>query len=148
MGCNNCKIKATCRDAFYERCNLCSYYDTEIDPIQFHLERRVNQIVWHYYMDDMGREPFENDTFQIRPYSWDDYDEDGNNPNEWHFWHKPSGVRLEWYKYPLRGVMTNRKLNSESLADILSDCHNSMEEGKGVKFLHGYDAWWKKNEGR
>lgn len=137
MGCNNCVDKRVCRDAFIRGCNGCGMYDDEIDPIQFHMERRVNQILWGYYLNDMGTEHFENDTFEIKPYSWDDED-----MNEWHFWHKPSGIRLEWYKYPLRGVRTNRKLTSEEFADILSDCHNSMEEGKKVKLKYPHDTWW------
>lgn len=142
MGCNNCIERAICRDAFIRGCNRCNMYDDEIDPVQFLMERRVNQMVWVYYLGEMGRDSFENDTFQIKPYSWADYDDDGEAPNEWHFWHKPSGIRLEWYKYPLRGVRTNRRLTSEEFADILSDCHNSMEEGKGIRYLYDFDNWW------
>ena len=144
MGCRNCKYNITCRDAFYERCNLCNNYDNEIDPVAFEMTRRVNQIVWGYYMKDnyYGREPFENDTFKIRPYSWADYEENDEDPNAWHFWHKPSGVRIEWYKYPLRGVRTNRKMTSEQFADILADCHNSAQTG-GIKFLYGVTKWWE-----
>ena len=136
MGCNNCVERAICRDAFIRGCNRCNMYDDEIDPIQFPMERRVNQIVWAYYLGEMGMDSFENNTFQIKPYSWADYDDDDKDPNEWHFWHKPSGIRLEWYKYPLRGVRTNRRLTSEEFADILSDCHNSMEEGKRFRYLY------------
>lgn len=141
MGCKNCKEVAVCRDSFRRSCNQCNLYDKEIDPIQFHMERRVNQIVWHYYMKEMVSEHFENDTFKIRPYSWDDDWED-EDPNEWHFWHKPSGVRLEWYKYPLRGVRSNRRLTQEEFADILADCHNSMQEGKSPKVLYDVNKWW------
>lgn len=137
MGCKNCKESAVCRDSFRRSCNQCNLYDKEIDPIQFHMERRVNQIVWGYYMQDMGGEYFQNDTFQIMPYNWDDDDS-----NEWHFWHKPSGVRLEWYKYPLRGVRSNRRLSQEEFADILADCHNSMQEGKSPKVLYDVNKWW------
>ena len=108
------------------------------------MEREVNQCIWETYMDDLGENPdnnYENDTFCIRAYNWADIDDENN----WHFWHKPSGLRIQWYKYPLRGCMWNIPLTHEGFAEVLKDCHNSMQEGEKIKFLYDCNQWWLDN---
>ena len=43
---------------------------------------------------------YENDVFLMHRYCWCDEPDckwcDGTNPN---FWHKPTGIRVRWYKY-------------------------------------------------
>ena len=90
-------------------------------------------------MDELGIDgnDYENDTFIVRSYNWVDED-----ANDWHFWHKPSGLKIEWYKYPLRGFEANMKITDDQFLDVLRDCTNSMEDGKAVRFLHDIRRWW------
>lgn len=87
-----------------------------------YLTRDVNQELWNYIMTGQynGENAFSNDTFQIKPYSW------GIEPNDWHFWHKPSGLKVAWYKYPLRGAASNMQVTHEQFRAILYDCMNSV----------------------
>ena len=106
------------------------------------MEREVNQCLWKAYMKDLGFSDYENDTFCVKAYSWADI----GNVNDWHFWHKPSGLKIQWYKYPLRSCMWNIPLTHEGFAEVLKDCHNSMQEGKQTKFLYGCNEWWDENQ--
>lgn len=109
-----------------------------------HVDRKVWQILWAYILGDKfgyGGEHFENDTFEYIPYSWSD---DGTN--EYHFFHKPSGFKIQWYKYALRGAECNMKISDNQFVDILYDCANSLEEGKEVRFLHDINKWWEESE--
>lgn len=109
------------------------------------MEREVNQILWHKIMGNLGQSwdnIFENDTFVVRAYDWEDWDEDLSR-NDWHFWHKPSGFKLEWYKYPLRSPWANMDITHEQFLNILYDCHNSMEEGKKCRVLYSVIKWWE-----
>lgn len=101
--------------------------------IQF--KRDVNQELWNYIMEEKydGTQPFENDTFQIKPYSW------GEEPNDWHFYHKPSGLKISWYKYPLRGVMSNMDITHSQFRAVLYDCMNSVHPRCTVMIT----KWWK-----
>ena len=147
MSCESCEAKYCCPDAFYPHAIGCNNYDvnaTKSYNIMFDMERRVNQILWEYIMGDLGctlDKTYENDTFIVKAYDWKD---DKENANDWHFWHKPSEFKLQWYKYPLRGVMCNMKITHEQFVDILYDCRNSMEEGKSVRWLHEIDKWWER----
>lgn len=146
MSCESCEAKYRCSDAFCPHAIGCNNYDrnaTTSYNIMFDMERKVNQILWEHIMGELGcswDKTYENDTFIVKAYDWSDVE----NANDWHFWHKPSGFKLQWYKYPLRGVMCNMKITHEQFADILYDCHNSMEEGKSVKWLHEIDKWWER----
>ncbi len=99
------------------------------------LQRDVNQELWMYIMEEdyNGEKAFENDVFQIKPYSW------GDEPNDYHFYHKPSGIKIAWYKYPLRGAMVNQHITSEQLRAILYDCMNSVHPHYTVMIKR----WWK-----
>lgn len=109
------------------------------------MEREVNQCIWETYMDDLGVNPdknYENDTFCVRAYSWADVGDE----NDWHFWHKPSRLKIQWYKYPLRGCMWNIPLTHEGFAEVLKDCHNSMQDEEKIKFLYDCIRWWEDDE--
>lgn len=102
------------------------------------MEREVNQVLWQEFMGELGQNPdneFENDIFTVKAYDWSD-----EGDNDWHFWHKPSGLKLMWYKYPLRGVMSNMSVTHEQFIEVLKDCWNSRNEycQYGVN-----DEWWK-----
>ena len=108
------------------------------------MEREVNQILWHRIMGDLGSswdDIFENDTFAVRAYDWNDE----AHGNDWHFWHKPSGFMIEWYKYPLRSPYSNMDISNRRFLDILYDCHNSMQTSS-PRLLHDCDKWWEETE--
>lgn len=152
MSCISCEEKYRCPDAFCPHAIGCNNYNKneidnyDIEPYDtmFDMERTVNQILWEHIMGDLGFDwdnTYRNDVFVVKAYDWKD---DKENANAWHFWHKPSGFKLQWYKYPLRGVMCNMKITHEQFADILYDCRNSMEEEKSVRQLHEIDKWWER----
>ena len=61
----------------------------------------------------------DNDLFLIRPYYWGDDERISKRPN---FEYKPLGLKITWYKYPLRGAMSNMPLPSDRITKILSEC--------------------------
>lgn len=81
---------------------------------------------------------FENETFMIRPYNWEDDDE--KDRNEYSFHHKPSGLKIYWYKYPLRSPKANMKVTPFEFEDVLNDCMNSYLKNTTVDT----DSWWYK----
>lgn len=42
------------------------------------------------------------------------------------FWHKPSGFKLEWYKYPLRDSYSSAPLSAGLMRKMFADCAASM----------------------
>ena len=116
----------------------------------FTMERDVNQLIWNSMMGELGMNSdleYENDTFKVKAYDWGDYDEldeDAEDPNEWHFWHKPSGLKVAWYKYPLRGCGWNMSgLSHEFFYEVLKDCRNSMNRDKGTNVTYDCYKWWE-----
>ena len=103
----------------------------------YELQREVNQELWGQIMEEpyADNAEFENETFKLIPYSWDDC-----VPNDYHFWHKPSGLKIQWYKYPLRGAMTNMKITSEQLRAVLYDCMNSTHPRFTMDIKN--EKWW------
>ena len=104
----------------------------------FHLERDVNEVLWYSVFGDSypyGRDgnDFENDVFEVRPYDW--FEEN----NDYHFYHKPSGLKIYWYKYPLRSPMSNMEITHEQFLIVLRDCFNSFH--KNVKY--DIEPWWE-----
>lgn len=117
-------------------------------------ERCVNQTLWYAIMLEkyQGDDFFENDTFVVRPYCWEDVDtvaekvdEQYVHDNSWHFWHKASGFKLNWYKYALRGCEANMDISHEQFYAILHDSMNSVPE-HNLPTLKIHDAtfnkWW------
>lgn len=108
--------------------------------MNFHFNRKVWQILWEAIMPEKFQhfiDDYENEVFCIHSYDWSDEDN-----NEWHFWHKPSGFKMYWYKYPLRSGECNMEISDAQFVDILNDCHNSMQHEKRVKLLFDVDKWW------
>ena len=131
--------------------------------------RIVNEELWYYIMryydktnktytpydgEVFGDNPshvIDTPTFTVRSYSWNDFDDTETDTvekesdlykhnNGWHFWHKPSGFKLSWYKYPLRDPYSNMNINSEQFCHILRDCQNSLHPD----FIVERDEWWNK----
>lgn len=110
------------------------------DEMKYHINRKVWQVLWDAIMTPhgfgWGDDDFSNDIFEFRIYHWDDV------KNDYHFHHKPSGFKIEWYKYPLRGAYCNMDITDSQFVDILNDCINSLQENKKVKIYHDVDDWW------
>lgn len=107
---------------------------------KFEFDRHINQELFYYILGSVYEElefSFENDTFYMQEYNWED--EEGETPN---FIHKPSGFKLWWYKYPMRATESNMQITYEQFRCILYDCKNSINKyGK-----HIIDKWWEKIE--
>ena len=102
-------------------------------------EREVNQELWNYILvnKETGIDhdfEFSTDTFTITPYNWNDEVEDVE-PN---FYHKPSGFKISWYKYPLRDSYCNMEITYNQFRSILYDCFNSLNTG----LVYDIDEWW------
>lgn len=114
------------------------------DKCRFEMECSVNETLWYAIMKwkpenhdgsvfgDNPDHTFENDTFAVRAYDW------GEENNNWHFWHKPSGLKVEWYKYPLRSPMSNKEITHEQFYAVLHDCMNSIHP----QFTVQINEWW------
>lgn len=110
----------------------------------YEMERVVNQVLWYSVFSgkyDYGSNglDFENDTFEIKCYRYDAEDDD---VNDYHFYHKPSGLKISWYKYPLRDPMSNMEITHEQFLTVLRDCFNSFK----TNVSYGIKPWWSNNE--
>ena len=133
-------------------CNKCGYWgngNMKSDKCDIPFERSTNEVLWNYTMvlkskweDTLGMNgnDYENDTFMVRSYDWG-LDDEADKRNEYHFWHKPSGFKLQWYKYPLRDPYVNMDITHEQFLDILRDCTNSIHPN----FTYEINEWWKDN---
>ena len=109
---------------------------------KYQMERDVNQILWYSVFDEDGEysygrngNNFENEIFEVKSYDWNEEDN-----NDYHFYHKPSGLKVCWYKYPLRNPMSNMSnLTHEQFLSVLRDCWNSLKTG----IYYDVDSWWK-----
>ncbi len=106
----------------------------------FVFEREVNQELFYEVLRDLylyveKNFCYENDIFYMQMYNW--ADEEDERPN---FYHKPSGFKLWWYKYPMRATECNFKITHEQFLAILYDCRNSLEKYA----LHQIEKWWEK----
>lgn len=107
-------------------------------------ERPVNETLWYAIMTcssnggavygDNPDHTYENDTFVVKSYDWSDEE----NTNDWHFWHKPSGFKLQWYKYPMRSPLVNMEITHEQFYTVLHDCMNSVHP----RFTVQIEEWW------
>lgn len=108
------------------------------------LNRKIIDPLWEHHLGRYGLgendgEKYEDDTFICKSYDWSD---EGNN--EYHFYHKPTGYKIQWYKYAMRGATANMSLSWEQIRDILADCENSYNKTKGNKVSVYVDKWWEK----
>lgn len=116
--------------------------------MRYNVPRYINQELFNNILLDIVKDEFDNqykdiinDTFELRHYDWDA--EGYTKPN---FYHKPSGYKLWWYKYPLRGAESNMKVSIKQFADILYDCREKYESKDGIKVRYniGNKKWWEK----
>ena len=68
---------------------------------------------------------YENELFAINPYYWGDDENLMSIPN---FIYKPTGLTIEWYKYPFRDSYLNRKATNNQLKKIWKECIKFMRE--------------------
>lgn len=168
--CPNCKNIAYWNSYFQRyRCSHCNWegeYQIH-DKCDIEMEREVNETLWYSimrYKDSVfGTNPdytYQNDTFMCRSYNWNAEFEDEVNQeeleksnglfghhNDFHFWHKPSGLKIYFYKYPLRSAEANMEITHEQFYAVLHDCKNSLEDEKGkgnIRFYTEIDKWWEK----
>ncbi|WP_114944423.1 hypothetical protein [Microvirga calopogonii] len=80
---------------------------------------------------------FRNDTFAIRPYYWGECtcgcNEEIGQPHSDdcalmlpNFEHFPSGLKVTWYKYALRGAFSNQELSDGEFNGIFASCLDSL----------------------
>ena len=105
---------------------------------QFPIDRETFNELFHEFLrninfdsygvhDIHGYNGFENKTFVIRPYYWGDDDNFRWLPN---FVHKPTGLEIQWYKYPLRDSYSNIELTKDMLIKIMDSCVASFYSDK------------------
>jgi TPR repeat protein len=75
------------------------------------------------YRNDCGC--YENSVFAIRSYYWGGDKEVAAIPN---FEYKPTGLEIEWYKYPFRESYMSQELNEAEIRKIWRACADSVME--------------------
>ena len=112
-----------------------------MDELKYEMESKVNAILWRHVMCTLGyTRNYENDTFIVKRYNWND------ERNDWNFWHKPSGLKVAWYKYPFREPRCNMEITNTQFLDILEDCLNSADGDfykNDVRQYTDIDRWWE-----
>ncbi|MDE2425654.1 MAG: hypothetical protein KGO96_07090 [Elusimicrobia bacterium] len=86
---------------------------------------------------------FENDTFIIRPFYGEDCECEPDIDDGWetthtadcpvslpNFHYKPTGFKLQWYKYPLRASEMNQNLSYKEFREIIDTCVKSLNKGE------------------
>lgn len=107
--------------------------------MQHSVNRKVWQVLWDAIIAKFGignNGQFINDIFECYPYRWDE------GTNNYHFHHKPSGLKIRWYKYPLREAYCNMDIDDSKFVDILYDCTNSLGDMMPIKIINHVDKWW------
>jgi hypothetical protein len=66
---------------------------------------------------------FSNDFFTIRPYCWQDEEEEFMMPN---FEIPSENFKLDWYKYPFRNSYSSEKLTPRRWNDLIQKCIASL----------------------
>lgn len=111
----------------------------------YQVPRYINQELFDEILLNTVRKEFDeefkdiiNDVFELRHYDWNESNEEPN------FYHKPSGYKLWWYKYPLRGAEANMEISIKQFADILYDCKEAYQNQNGIKVSYnvGNIKWW------
>lgn len=69
----------------------------------------------------------ENDVFTMRLYNWNASPGEHVPPN---FHHKESDLKIWWYKYAGREMLSNRPTSLEELDLIAVDCIRSVNDGR------------------
>lgn len=85
---------------------------------------------------------YENDVFVLRPYYWGECDCDAND-GEYHkkncsliqpnFHHKPSDLRIKWYKRPFRDSYSNQEMTLISFFKVIHSCLQSIQGGSEMQ---------------
>lgn len=112
---------------------------------RFTFNRGVNEELFYHWLGNVYKDhsDFENDTFLMRDYAYCEDDEVG--VNEYHFYHKPSGLKIYWYKYPFRSSYSNMEITYDQFREVLVDCRNSYE-GREMYMLYPNGYWWEESE--
>lgn len=144
--------------------DYCKIHHILRDDIQTIFADKINEMEFDSYgfYNNMSKNKsnsssefwFENDTFMLRPYSWDESDctcgLDEEEAEKYvsenfrelgfhaidcyncgdrivNFWYKPTNLKISWYKYPMRGALSNQEVTRTYIEAILEDCRNSMK---------------------
>jgi hypothetical protein len=75
---------------------------------------------------------YENDVFWVMPYYWGDCECEGHHDEDCpvvrdNFHYKPTGLGIQWYKYPLRDSYSSRKFSLDELIEIIDACIESVK---------------------
>ena len=104
-----------------------------IDSPEWHvlLEITDSEYHGHTYLKSMRNETggYENEVFAINPFYWGevgdrDYERLSDRPN---FLFKPTGLTIEWYKYPFRDSHMSEDLDSNELRRVWRFCIRSVQ---------------------
>ena len=78
-----------------------------------------------YGIHNSGADEIETDVFVIRPYYWGEDEALMDLPN---FEYKPTGLKISWYKYPMRDAYSNQNISPKQFKEILEECSKAMED--------------------
>lgn len=107
---------------------------SSVDPLIHDLDDRMGfQQAFYELTQAMGDDTgygvhFDNATFEMHPYCWcaSDACPQCGTHEQVNFWHKPSGLKIAWYKYPLRAANLNQQITLEAFDAIVTECVVSL----------------------
>lgn len=95
------------------------------------IQRQLSRIMWNMYQKEYDN-PFENtgasyenDTFKVQAYSWDD---EINQP--YNFYYKNGNnqeIKISWYKYLGRDTTVNALFSNDVFIQMHLDCIKSLQ---------------------
>lgn len=115
--CKTCKLEYSIDDLIKD---AVKQHNKDIITIKEEL-KKIEHLEKFWKKTKDGYLYFENDVFSVMCY-FEDNEEDLPN-----FYHKPSNLKIEWYKYPFRSSTSNRKFTKQEFKDILYDCFKSLK---------------------
>lgn len=109
--------------------------DDFIRAILLAIKEDLDRVWWNVYQKDYDDTPFQNtgnvegfktDIFEVHAYDWGwDYD-DRDTPRPVNF--KWKDLEINWYKWYGRGISTNRAVTHDELAQMLTECLESLDK--------------------
>lgn len=96
-------------------------YEPEFESEDHEIEEEEKMFLISEATEDVTY--FSNDIFEVRPYYWGDSPELAEKAN---FLYKPTGLKIKWYKYPLRDAYANQNITYKELEEILQKCLKSI----------------------
>lgn len=101
-----------------------TYHNIDHDELEWKIPRdaglyKIFQSIASMW-GDSGRQEFDNDVFSIHRVL--DEEEDNYPTDQYRMVYKPTGLIIEWYKFPFRSSSCNKRFTRKELRKIVKHC--------------------------